>query len=268
MRALVKVRNNILSLGALRVLGLWRWLRYLGVFVGKLPAIVRSRDLRPLDQALGPTARLFRVRGSRFLFDCAHCDEHVRDGSYAFGLAREIYIRDCYFRFHRQEVWNSMQMVIDLGANRGAFSVMAAARGSFVLCVEAQAHFAPVIRHNMEINRFTHYAVETALIGSGGVLARFEGLRLTMDELFDRHHIERADLIKLDIEGSEFGLFEEPRWLRRIGALSMEIHPQYGQPRQLVQALVGNGFQVAMADENLRSAFNPEEAVFVFAEKK
>jgi hypothetical protein len=267
MQALVKLRNNLFSLKALRVWGLRGWLSYLGNFVWCIPAILRSRGLRPLDQVMGRTAREFRVRGSRVVLDCAYCDEHVRDGSFAFGGAREIYIRDCYFRFHRPELWNSMRTVVDLGANRGTFSVMAAARCKFVLCVEAQSHFAPVIRHNMRVNGFSNYAIETALMGGGGVLANHGAPKMTMDELLDRHGIDHADMVKVDIEGSEFALFERSDWLQRIGALSMEVHPRHGRTLQLLHALKAYGFVVQVADENLRHVSDPDAGVFLYAAK-
>jgi hypothetical protein len=267
MKALVKLRNNVLSLNALRVLGTGRWLYYLGMFVRMLPAIIRSRDLRPLDQVMGQVAKEFRVRDTRFVLDCAYCDEKVRDGFFAFGLAREIYIRDCYFRFHGPYVWNSMRTVVDLGANRGAFSVMAASRCRFVLCVEAQPHFAPVIRHNMEVNSFTNYAIETALVGEGGALADYEARRLTMDELFNRHRLAQVDLIKLDIEGSEFELFEHPEWLDRVRAVSMEIHPLHGHPEHVVDVLTRKGFSTVLATENLQRTSELCMATFVYASR-
>lgn len=267
MRALIKLRNNILSRNALRVLGLRQWLLYIGMFVRKLPAILRSRDLRPLDQVMGQTVQEFRVRGTRFAFDCAYCDEHVRDGSFAFSLAREIYIRDCYFRFHAPQVWNSMKTVVDLGANRGTFSVMVAARCDFVLCVEAQPHFAPVIRHNMEVNGFTKYAIETVLVGKGGALADYGARRLTMVELLNLHSLGEVDLIKLDIEGSEFEIFERPEWLSRTKAVSMEVHSQHGNSANVLATLARNGFRYVMASEYLRRVSTADAATFIYASR-
>jgi hypothetical protein len=264
---LIKLRNNILAPNALRVLGLRQWLRYISTFVRKLRAILRSRDLRPLDRAMGRTAKEFSVRRTRFALDCAYCDEHVRDGSFAFGLAREIYIRDCYFKFHEPEVWNSIRTVVDLGANRGAFSVMMTARCEFVLCVEAQAHFAPVIRQNMEVNGFSKYAIETALVGMGGALADFGARRLTMHELFDSHGLQHVDLVKIDIEGSEFELFQNSNWLRRVKFLSMEVHPTHGDVRLIAEGLATNGFVSVFADENLRRLPKIQGATFVYSRK-
>jgi hypothetical protein len=265
VRALIKLRNNILSRNALRVLGLRQWLLYIGMFVRKLPAILRSRDLRPLDQVMGQTVQEFRVRGTRFAFDCAYCDEHVRDGSFGFGLAREIYIRDCYFKYHRPEVWNSLGTVVDLGANRGAFSVMMAARCEFVLCVDAQSAFAPVIRHNMEVNGFSNYAIEIALVGKGGDLADCEGRWLRMDELLDRYQLAVVDMMKIDIEGSEFDLFLDCGWLGRVKTLSMELHTKHGDARHVLDALTRSGFKYAVANENVGRPSVRDAATFIFA---
>jgi len=262
--SLIKLWRNLLTPRALRVLGVRLWLRSLMMFLHRLPAIIRSRDLRPLDRELAADARAFTVRGARLLFDCAHSDFHVRDGTFAFGAVREIYVRDCYLAHHRATLWNGLGTVVDAGANRGAFSVMAAARSRFVLCVEAQAHFASVIRHNMQINGFANYAIETAKLGSGGQLLDGVGDCWAMEELLDRYGIAHADFVKLDIEGSEFALFDRPAWLRRVGALSMEVHPRHGDPGRLLRALREHGFEFRLADENLRPA-RCARAAYVYA---
>jgi hypothetical protein len=267
VKALRKLQTNFLSRRAVSVLGPRLYCRYLAHFVGNLPRILAGGDLRPLDKAMGAVARRFRHRGHSFSFDCRFCDQELREESFAFGIAREIYIRDCYFKWQPPAVYERAKTVVDVGANRGAFSALMTTRAEFILCVECGEQYAPIIRHNMEANHFTRYAVETAFVGAGGAVAASGAPQIAIDELFRRHRIEAVDFLKLDIEGSEFGLFESADWLRRVRALSMEVHPRHGDPRAILDRLAAEGFTCAAADDNLRRVASAEQAGFIYAWK-
>ena len=157
---------------------------------------------------------------------------------------------------------------MDLGANRGAFSTLMAANADFVISVEAQSEFLPVIHHNMQVNKFSNYAVENGFVGSGGILDNNQNyLSLTIEALMDKYNIEKVDLVKLDIEGSEFPLFTSPSWLRKIRALSMEIHLDYGNPNIVLESLRKYNFDIVMADENLRLVTDTTALCFIYAWK-
>lgn len=262
-----KIRANLLSTNAIAALGPAQYTRYLGSFLASVPSIRKANDLRPLDKAMGRTARQFRYRGTPFFFDCHFCDEHLKETSFGFGIAREIYIRDCYFRWHAPEVYERARTVIDIGANRGAFSALMTTRAAFILSVECQDQYVPAIRHNMRLNNFTSYAVETAFVGAGGSVAGSSAPRFTMDELLQRHDVEVVDLLKLDIEGSEFALFAAAHWLRRIKAISMEVHPDHGDPDDILRTLTQHGFTHIAVDENLRPLIDARRANFIYAWK-
>jgi hypothetical protein len=110
----------------------------------------------------------------------------------------------------------SVKSVLDLGANRGVFSTMMAARGSFVVSVECNRSYNEVIRRNMAVNGLTNYAVHNAFIGTGGLDYHQGQEVLGIEELLDQHGLKTVDFVKMDIEGSEFSLFQGPNWLREI----------------------------------------------------
>ena len=112
--------------------------------------------------------------------------------------------------------------VIDLGANRGLFSVWAALAGAHVVAVEAQLGFAPVIRglaaHNGVANR-VH--VEIAVAGGARVPGATEGLSpmttagrrprmarrsdplaCPMPEIMSDYRIDRIGMLKADIRAA------------------------------------------------------------------
>jgi hypothetical protein len=267
-RTLRKLYNNILSPNALSVLGPEQYARLLGTCASRLPAILASRDLRPLDQAMSGKVDQISYRGIKFRLDLRFCDEHVRDGSFAFGGVREIYIRDCYLKFHEPSVFTSARIVVDLGANRGIFSTLMAATADFVLCVEALPQLAPVIRQNMAVNGFRNYGIESALIGAGGAIGGNASRFLTLEELFERHGLRQVNLLKMDIEGSEFSLFASEKWLDCVDSISMEVHRSHGDVDFVLDRLRSHDFDISMADENLKRVNDPTAADFIFASKR
>jgi hypothetical protein len=263
--SVAKLRNNLFSRSALTVLGPARYAEYLARFLLAFPAIVRSGDLKPLDRRMSKANGAFRYRGRPVSIDCAYCDDRIHDGTYAFGTVRELLIRDCYFRHQPDWVYESAECVVDLGANRGVFSSLVTPRARFILSVEADAAFESVIRHNLEANRFENYAIEIALVGGRGLLDPEAFRRESIADLLERHALARVDFMKIDIEGSEFDLFRDPTWLERVRALSMELHPQYGDARSIVQALVSRGFACVLADANLAVTTDASHADFLYA---
>lgn len=262
-----KLRGNLLSGRAISVLGPVQYARYLANFLANIPRIGSGGDLRPLDKAMGMTAKQFHYRGSSFFFDCQFCDDHLKEDSFGFGIAREIYIRDCYFKWHPPSVYDRARTVIDLGANRGAFSSLMTTKASSILSVECQEQYRPAIEHNMLMNNFANYAVEIAFVGAGGSVTQSTSPRLTVDELLQRHNIEFVDLIKLDIEGSEFALFDSADWLQRVNAISMEVHPLYGNPNDILESITQHGFAYAIADGTLQRVEDARHANFIYAWK-
>jgi hypothetical protein len=261
-----KLSSNF-SLKAISTIGPYLYTRYVGKFIVSIPKILRTHDLAYLDKVMGERALRFNYRSSHFLFDTRYCDNHIRDGTFAFGIVREIYIRDCYFKFHSPDVFLSSKIVVDLGANRGAFSVLMASRANFVVSVEAQSEFVPIIDHNMAINGFSNYRIHCGFIGAGGVLGEGNYPSVTLEQIFECYGIQKVDFVKIDIEGSEFGLFASPGWLEKVRALSVEVHPKYGVALQILDTLEQHNFEYVLADENLCSTTDEKRASFIYAWK-
>ncbi len=202
----------------------------------------------------------------------------VLDGAY-FGTAREICCRGVYSAIPGFEIADS-DVVVDLGANVGVFTTLAAIRGKRVVAVEAQSGFIGIIESNLKNNRCRDKAsVALGLIGAGSGLFRERSERkaashwgnepptLSLGEIIESYELEQIDFLKVDIEGSEFDLLSDAAgWLPRVRRLAMEVHLQYGDLRKIVRSLKTAGFEVRLVDNDQRVApFLTDRNGYLFA---
>jgi FkbM family methyltransferase len=165
--------------------------------------------------------------------------------------------------------------VVDLGANRGLFSIWAAVTGAQVIAVEAQQGFAPLIQdlagHNGVAERVhVEIALASGVRVSGakaGVLADDRRWSTTshgaptrpadvsIPELMVKYRIDRIGLLKIDIEGGEFAMLaadDDLSWLQEVDQIVLELHRDFGD----VTALIDNdGLRVAATSHQLSYAY-------------
>ncbi len=231
------------------------FLAYLFQTIRHLPAIVRAGNLSRADTGMQGRPCRFRVGERKWmLLDGAH-----------FGAAREICCRGVYSAIPGFEIADS-DVVVDLGANAGVFTTLAAIRGKRVIAVEAQSGFVRIIESNLENNRCRDkVSVALGLIGAGSGLFREGSERkkashwgdeappLSLCEIIERYELEQIDFLKVDIEGSEFDLLSDAAgWLSRVRRLAMEVHLQYGDLLDIVRTLKTAGFEVWLIDNDKR----------------
>jgi FkbM family methyltransferase len=261
VRKLNRLPDPLLRL-SLNLVGVWRSVdarsrvRYAAALALRLPAVVRERNLRPVDERMRGQPVTFDVEGTRITL--AGDD---------FAAAREMYCRRVYLS-HPHMRLSPGARVVDLGANIGLFSLLAAKRGARVLAVEAQAGFVRALQARMlEQQCADAVEVELALIGAGvGIFAEAADIAaashyeagqdtplVEMQDLLARHRIDQIDFLKVDIEGSEFALFRrsEP-WLAGVRRIAMEVHGTFGSARELRARLAATGFETSLHDDLLR----------------
>lgn len=138
----------------------------------------------------------------------------------------------------------AVNTIVDLGAHVG-FSTLALSarypRAKFV-CVEPFAASRRLLVENLARNQIDAQVLDVAVVGTPGRFdmravdhypaanqiictegGEIEGI--TLPEVLDRGGIEAADLVKIDIEGAERGVFEHAAdWAPRVRALIGELH--------------------------------------------
>ncbi|MEZ5394652.1 MAG: FkbM family methyltransferase [Bryobacterales bacterium] len=77
--------------------------------------------------------------------------------------------------------------------------------------------------------------------GGGGEVVQ----GMTMKTILDRSGFERVDLVKVDVEGAEAGLFDSGQdWLDRVDALAVEFHGSARQQSDFDRVVAECGFSV------------------------
>lgn len=117
--------------------------------------------------------------------------------------------------------FNRGGVVLDIGANIGAFSMYAAHLGATVYAIEPEPHNLESLKRNIEMNDFQEkvyvcpYAISdykgTAVIddSGGGSSIKDDGAFgaevevMPLDNFFNLYHINEVDVMKIDVEGAE-----------------------------------------------------------------
>jgi FkbM family methyltransferase len=264
MRGVRRIKNYIhqakLLFGAVRHLKNWRYLRQMahrakhGEVIADAPVLQFRNGMRINMVPAG-------YAGWDFLFE-------------------EIFLDRCYqpsADFVPRRGWT----VVDLGANMGFFTCQAAAAAPDVrvVSVEPLPPYAKVLKKNIADNQFSRVTiVEGAICGepdqtipltvwynSAGELktglvpnnaAKVETINAkgyTLAQVFELGKVERCDLLKVDIEGAEYELFEKitsDLW-SKISRVVMEVHKDDSHSEsQIIRILEKNNFKVHVANQS------------------
>jgi len=162
-------------------------------------------------------------------------------------------------------------VVLDIGANIGIFSLYASKYAKQVYAIEpSQEHFdtlSRMILHNelknvkpikkaiymkeelldfYHNNNKTMYSLHQSVEDRSQPIERVEAT--TIEKLMQEEKIDHVDLLKIDIEGTEFEVLSHPSFQKiadKIDVVVGETHAWANRnPQQLVDALRGAGFIV------------------------
>ena len=239
------------------------FLRFSSALVRSIPAAVRSKGLGAAYRAMWGHETTFRIGRRRI----------VLPGRW-FGYAAEIYARRVYTWFPGFGI-RPTDVVVDLGAAGGVFSVLAGSLGKRVIAVEAEGESVRALEANVAMNRLSNVEVVRGVVGGdAGLLSRpgasgSPSPRVSFGELLSRFGVPTVDFLKVDIEGSEFDLFfNRNEWLPRVRRIAMEVHTEFGDPDSLRSLLESNGFRVRLVDLNQRTVPRISgDAGYLFAER-
>ena len=134
------------------------------------------------------------------------------------------------------EMWDCTikqnDVVVDLGANSGFFSIKSAELASKVIAVDGSPEAYSCLVENCKDfdNIQTLNASILSKDSSQSWLWTHKGnpLRMTLEEMMELYKIDRIDFLKCDIEGGEYDLFNSlsPKTLSKIDRIAIETHDE------------------------------------------
>lgn len=189
---------------------------------------------------------------------------------------KECFFDDTYFKGLPNEVRNrDMKAIVDVGANVGYFSLRAFALypNAKVISFEPMpVNFKLLNQYKSENPNFDWQAENKAMAGeettiklhfdqndefttSATVLSDsdqadvFEVKADTLEGTLKQNNLEQIDFLKLDCEGSEYGIVynSTPEVMKKVKAMAIETHPGNGKgenKEDMIQHLKSLGFNI------------------------
>ena len=175
-------------------------------------------------------------------------------------------------------------IVIDIGANHGFYSIYAASQGATVYAFEPQADTYQFLLRNIELNQMegrvhpfqmavggmeglAELAVAEELAGGMSTIhpAFAENIKITVKEryhvsvdtlpnLIEKLAIERVRCCKMDCEGAELDIVKSIAGsvISQIDSMAIEYHPQAYETEDLIESLLDSGeVQISTLDTSL-----------------
>jgi FkbM family methyltransferase len=197
----------------------------------------------------------------------------IRPGSSDRYVFYEVLVRNDYLR--QGQTINRGGTVIDVGANIGCFSMLAAKRvgptGRVIAAEPAEAAYGQLCR-NLALNAVSNVTPIRAAVGAKDGKARFHvhgistlsslhdtvdghetGARIvevqvvSLETLFETTGVEYCDYMKIDCEGEEYAILDSmtPALASRIGQITLEVHHIADhEPADIHERLVALGFEI------------------------
>lgn len=228
-------------------------LRYAGAVIIHLPSILIRRNLQPADAAMSGHAHIgFHGQTIAVPFSAVDRVNTIAGDGPTFAGIREILGDAVYLRgFTRLGTLNTF---VDLGANRGMVTVMAAKGLGIpkIVAVEAQAPYSACFEVLADANALTPDQRHRIVKFAGAV---DDQTTVTVDGLCNAYDIDQIDFLKCDIEGgeNEVVLGGAPAFWHRVRLVAMELHPEVEtRTDEIIQTMTADGFHVTVTDPDGR----------------
>ncbi len=195
----------------------------------------------------------------------------TRTNSLDRAIINEIFCYDCYgIKNHKIKI-QEKDIIVDIGAQAGFFSMYCAKKASKgeIFCYEPIKENFLQIKKNKELNKLTNIFPHNLAVsekrgkikiwinpincGGHSVYSKdkifFEEVKcITLNDVIKENKLEKIDLLKIDCEGSEYGIFNNLKEenLKRIKQIAMEAHylDENKNPLIMINYLRKNNFNV------------------------
>lgn len=204
----------------------------------------------------------------------------------------QFFVEDIYKSFF---AGSRVFSAIDIGANVGLFTEWILDRfgsDTLVIAVEPNKFAAQAFRelHHNKSNVILKEAavwkesgqeIEMMVNPGNSLISSFEGTgngysqtqkvyTRTLNDIMDSHSLDSVDLLKIDVEGAEYDIFESLSVddLKRFKYMLIEFHNNNGRLQPIINKLLDAGFSLDLRDDDTRFPvdFNSERGT-IFATK-
>lgn len=234
------------------------------------PEILQSKRLTVLDTAMSRDLTV-QFLGRQISIPVAQIDRMLagKNDNPTFGNVREMCGRNCYLE--PMSLPASVGTVLDLGANRGLFGLLALMTlgADRVVGVEPTAHYEAIQQLLLRANGIS---AERAIrynrfVASPSVERTDPTKYVSVQTILKEQAISRLGFAKIDIEGAEKDVFGEPEWLAVTDNLAMELHGHMtGDLSVIPQALDKYGFEYVSTGQ-FGDASPLEKSMYLYASR-
>ena len=244
-----------------KIIGLNYFIYLFFIFIN-IKKIISEKNLNSLNNIFKKLKINFK--GKLFFIDILAIN-NISGENNCFGLIREIFFKNVYLsKFIFTD--SSKNDCIDLGANVGIFSLLASKFFNKVYSVEPQIRYIDCYKKLMRDNH-----VINAFLINGYLfnLNEFDDERTNLidfNKLVEKESLKDV-FLKIDIEGSEFGLFQDIN-LNKVSAVSMEVHQNKGNLQNVLEKLMIYDFDYVLCNNFGEVVSNHNLATYLYGSKK
>ena len=244
-----------------KIIGLNYFIYLFFIFIN-IKKIISEKNLNTLNNIFKKLKINFK--GKLFFIDILAIN-NISGENNCFGLIREIFFKNVYLsKFIFTD--SSKNDCIDLGANVGIFSLLASKFFNKVYSVEPQIRYIDCYKKLMRDNH-----VINAFLINGYLfnLNEFDDERTNLidfNKLVEKESLKDV-FLKIDIEGSEFGLFQDIN-LNKVSAVSMEVHQNKGNLQNVLEKLMIYDFDYVLCNNFGEVVSNHNLATYLYGSKK
>ncbi|KFM22220.1 putative RNA methylase ral function prediction only protein [Marine Group I thaumarchaeote SCGC AAA799-B03] len=177
----------------------------------------------------------------------------------------EVIIADIYSKFDLR----SDDIVLDLGANIGLFTVKISNKVKKVISIEPEPENFSILKKNVDMNGLTNVVLVNQALSDKKKVVKIENIGVeskisnlgneiqadTLDNILSEKNISNPTIIKMDIEGEEKAVFESTKILKSVREIIVEVHGDENR-ESVLKILKKNGFNIEDTSE-----FNPVNAI-------
>ena len=221
-------------------------------------------------------------RNVTFSVDHSRLNALVPADSVFFSVKDILFNREYEF-FPQFELSRPRDIIVDAGAHAGLYTLIASLHAKEVVALEPDHDIFQMLSTNVANNNLKNVVLKRSALWSENAPIRFYrrgnsqlgSIRtrkntepvlvdaISLDRLLDRTvggQGRRIDLLKLDIEGTEFDVIptsdDETLW--RISRIVAEIHTEHGNIQDLTSKLRKTGFNYVIVRRPFRKPINRE----------